>query len=99
MPSVSRLPNVKIPDVALYTALSVKAPPPRRVWISGGATHETLVSDVIKGVFAFRPYPRGMRRSPLGVPLMSWLTMLVASWAWMVAGSGEPAGVVLLIHV
>ena len=52
--SVSLFPYVKRPDVALYTALSVKAPPLSRVWISGGATHDVLVKEVMNGVFTLQ---------------------------------------------
>jgi hypothetical protein len=50
VPSVMRLAKVKMPDVAFQTAWSVVAPPPRRVWMKGGLTQESLVREVMKGV-------------------------------------------------
>lgn len=45
---------VNSPDVALYAAPSVNAPPVRRVWTKGGLTQLALVKLLMIGLLTLR---------------------------------------------
>ena len=68
-------------------AVSVNAPPVRRVWMKGGLMQESFVRDEMVGVLTLMPWPSGRSGEPGLVPFISWFTMSTASWPWLVAGS------------